>query len=314
MNLKDVTATQQALFTFVNQFKAYLGRTERLHWCWMYLSGLLLDGERKSIQPMAERLPGGNEQAMQQFVNQSPWAHETMQIELGCFLAQQLGIQRGVLALDDTTLLKKGRHSIGIGYQYCGALGKLANCQSIVTWHYVAQQGEHFPLVGELFLPQSWTQDVDRLKRYGVPNRRFRFKKKWALAYELLKQIPADKLPYEALVFDAGYGEVREFLRKLDEEGHTFVAYIPESHSFWPLDVAVNTKQAKTGRSRRYEDVADKTAKPLSAHQWRIALINQGIAWQTLPLPLASKPTTQVIAVRVREVITQAFYRPGKAR
>ena len=64
MNLKDVTVIQQALFTFVNQFKAYLGRTERLHWCWMYLSGLLLDGERKSIQPMAERLPGGKKEKM----------------------------------------------------------------------------------------------------------------------------------------------------------------------------------------------------------------------------------------------------------
>jgi SRSO17 transposase len=97
--------------------------------------GLLLDGERKSIEPMAQRVPGGNEQALQQFVNQSPWAHEPVQTKLYRRLVQRSGSGQGVLVLDDTSLPKKGKHSVGVAPQYCGALGKVANCQAVVTWH-----------------------------------------------------------------------------------------------------------------------------------------------------------------------------------
>lgn len=79
----------------------------------MYLSGLLLNSERKSIQPLAERLPGGNEQALQQFVNQSPWDHEGLQLHLTESLANKLCVKRGIVVLDDTSLPKKGSHSVG---------------------------------------------------------------------------------------------------------------------------------------------------------------------------------------------------------
>jgi SRSO17 transposase len=183
-----------------------LGRSERRYWCKLYLTGLLLDGERKSIEPMAHRVPGGNKQALQQFVNQSPWAHEPGQDKLSQHLVPGSGTGRGVLVLDATTLPKKGDASVGVARQYCGAVGKVTNCQAIVTWHYCGPD-LHFPLLGEVYLPQSWTTDPARLERAGIPEDEWAFREKWKLALALLDRVN-DDLSYEAIVIDAGYGEL----------------------------------------------------------------------------------------------------------
>ena len=82
MQVAELKKVEKELGTFVEEFAPELGRAERRYWCKLYLTGLLLDGERKSIEPIAQRVPGGNEQALQQFVNQSPWAHEPVQEKL----------------------------------------------------------------------------------------------------------------------------------------------------------------------------------------------------------------------------------------
>ncbi len=132
MQTQSLHRVSSRLSDFVERFSSQLGRTERRHWCKIYLSGLLLNGERKSIQPIAERVAGGNEQALQQFVNQSPWAFEELQKALRQFYRSYFSTQNSLFILDDTALPKKGRHSVGVAHQYCGALGKLANCQSLV--------------------------------------------------------------------------------------------------------------------------------------------------------------------------------------
>jgi SRSO17 transposase len=107
MKLRELTNTKKKLIEFVESFKVFLGRSERVHWCSMYLSGLLLDGERKSKQPMAQRLPGGNEQALQQFVNQSPWHYDLIQLNLAKYMNNHFQAKTGVLVLDDSSLPKK---------------------------------------------------------------------------------------------------------------------------------------------------------------------------------------------------------------
>ena len=246
---------------------------------------------------MSRRLPGGNEQSLQQFVNQSPWAHEPLQQGLIKYAIDE-GLTRsgGVLVLDDTTLPKKGKHSVGVGRQYCGALGKVANCQSVVSWQYASNASHHFPLLGELYLPQSWCDSPDRLSQAGVPDEKQGFRKKWEIALSLLDQITTLNIPYDALVFDAGYGEIRPFLHKLDARGECFVAQIPESHCFWPVDIPVTIEQPKTGRRRRYPVVTDKQQKALSASQWHKRLLKQGFQWQKVPLSLQSQTHTHAIA------------------
>ena len=142
MKISQLKSLEKQLSDFVEQFAPVLGRSERRYWCKLYLTGLLLDGERKSIEPMAARVPGGDEQCLQQFVNQSAWHHDTIQRQLLRLLIKRLGQSKCVLALDDTSLPKKGEHSVGVARQYCGALGKVANCQSIVTWHFTHSKGD----------------------------------------------------------------------------------------------------------------------------------------------------------------------------
>lgn len=310
--MTELRAVEKQLGAFVEEFAPELGRAERRHRGKQYLMGLLLDGERKSIEPMAQRVPGGNEQALQQFVNQSPWAHEPVQTKLYRRLGQRSGPGKGVLVLDDTTLPKKGTHSVGVAPQYCGALGKVANCQAIVTWHYSGVR-RHFPLLGELYLPRSWTAAPAKLRQAGVPPAKWQFQEQWKLALELLDQFRAE-LSYEAIVTDAGYGELRPFLHALDEREQLFVAQIPESHCFWPATVALEEQGKAGGRPRRFPMIADPHAQPLSAKAWRQHAEAGKVRWQNISLALQRKKTVAVAAVRVRETTTQAWRRPGPER
>lgn len=313
MKFSQLQSLEKQLSDFVELFAPTLGRSERRYWCKLYLTGLLLDGERKSIEPLASRVPGGDEQCLQQFVNQSPWSPEAVQRQLIRLLVKRFGNPPGVLALDDTSLPKKGEHSVGVARQYCGALGKVANCQAVVTWHFTNSKAVHFPLLGQLYLPESWTSAPERLQRAGVPEDQQAFRKKWQIALDLLDGMPKEVV-YEAVAMDAGYGEIREFLRGLDKRQVTFVAQVPESHGFWPADIEIDKVQKRRGRPRQFEAVADPRAQPLAAKQWRLQLEAEGAKWQEVKLPLQQKKTVTVLAVRVRETVEQAWRRPGPAR
>jgi SRSO17 transposase len=312
MHLSQFRTLERQLSDFVAQFSDLLGRAERRYWCKQYLAGLLLDGERKSVEPMAGRVAGGDAQAMQQFVNQSPWAHDALQLSLARLMLRRRAGQRARLVLDDTTLPKQGTSSVGVARQYCGALGKVANCQSVVTWHYADAQ-TRFPLLGRLYLPQVWTTEAERMGRGGIPAECQVFRQKWKIALELLDEL-APEVEAEAVVCDAGYGEVKELLRELDRRGQVFVAQIPESHSFWPADVAVTTAANPMGRPRRFPQVADAQAQPLRAKQWREQFEREGRQWPKVRLPLQPPQTVEVVALRVRETNTQAWRRPGAER
>src|SRR6476661_8491412 len=164
-------------------------------WAGVYLQGLLLDGERKSVEPLSRRvtLPDGltskdPEQALQQFVSQSPWDEGAVLRRYRAHLAATFADPDGVLVIDDTTFPKQGRHSVGVQRQYCGALGKKANCQAAVSVHYAAPKG-HYPLALRLFLPESWVADADRLDRAGVPEEYRRERTKGQIALDLLDQV-----------------------------------------------------------------------------------------------------------------------------
>lgn len=313
MKIAQLKSLEKQLSDFVEHFAPILGRSERRYWCKLYLTGLLLEGERKSIEPLAARVHGGDDQCLQQFVNQSPWSDDAIQWQLLRLLIKRFSQIPGVLALDDTSLPKKGEHSVGVARQYCGALGKVANCQSIVTWHFTSSKGAHFPLLGQLYLPESWTSAPQRMQRAGVPEQKQTFRKKWQIALHLLDQM-AEEIDYEAVVMDAGYGEIRPFLRELDHRKITFVAQVPESHCFWPADIEVDKAQKLMGRPRRFETVADRQAQPLSARQWRLQLEAMAAKWQEVKVGLEKKKKVKVLAVRVRETVDQAWRRPGSER
>jgi SRSO17 transposase len=201
---------------------------------------------------------------------------------------------------------------VGVARQYCGAVGKVANCQAIVTWHYCGPRA-HFPVLGEVYLPQSWTTDSATLERTGVPKAKREFREKWKLALELLDRVSAG-LCYEAIVMDAGYGEIRAFLHALDQRDQCFVAQIPESHCFWPATIALEERSKPGGRPRRFPMIADAQAQLLSANAWRTQAEAGQLQWQKVRLRLQQPKTVEVATVRVRETISQAWRRPRPER
>jgi SRSO17 transposase len=129
-----------------------------------------------------------------------------------------------------------------VARQYCGSLGKIANCQSVVSWQVVGDT-VHFPALAQLYLPREWIEDRSRLDKAGVPLERRKFREKWKIGLELLDRIKG-QVDYRALVFDAGYGEIGPLLEQLEERGEPYLAQVPRSHCYWPVDVAVILERA----------------------------------------------------------------------
>ena len=146
---------------FVDQFASCFTRQAQRDTASQYLDALFNDSERKSMQAMHGRLSDpGSYEALQHFITDSPWEAETVWTRLRVLVP----VRRGVLALDDTSFPKQGKHSVGVKRQYCGALGKIANCQVAVS---TVLLDDHlaWPLTFELYLPQEWDADVARRRR-----------------------------------------------------------------------------------------------------------------------------------------------------
>src|SRR3954452_20436850 len=187
-------------------------------WAGVYLQGLLIDGERKSIEPLSRRVTLPDElavkdpdQALQQFVNQSPWDHRPVLRRYRSLLAETFAAPDGIFLFDDVSFPKQGKCSVGVQRQYCGALGKKANCQVAVSVHYVSPKGGHYPLDLRLYLPEVWLCDKPRLDKAGVPETERRALTKPEIALELLDEVRAEGLPGRAVVADAGYGVSDDF-------------------------------------------------------------------------------------------------------
>src|ERR1700736_5095518 len=227
-------AVLQRLADYAALFAEDFPQAKPARWSGVYLQGLLLDGERKSIEPMAGRvtLPADLhaddvEQALQQFVNQSPWDDQPVLRRYRAHLAQTLASPHGLFVIDDTSYPKQGRHSVGVQRQYCGALGKKANCQAAVSVHYVSPTG-HYPLARRLYLPLSWTSDHDRLRAARVPLRYWRFRTKGQIALDLLDQVRGEGLPGQVVITDAGYGVAGPFRDALAARGLFYLAGVTQ--------------------------------------------------------------------------------------
>jgi len=231
----------------LDRLRAYAGlfaedfpQAKPARWAGVYLQGLLLDGERKSIEPLSRRiaLPEGltskdPEQALQQFVNQSPWDERPVLRRYRSRLAEAFASPEGIFVIDDTSFPKQGRHSVGVQRQYCGALGKKANCQVAVSAHYVSPHG-HYPLDLRLYLPDSWLTDAARLDKAGVPAAERRPLTKPEIALELLDRVRGEGLPGWAVVTDAAYGVSPTFRDGVAARGLVYMAGVTGDHVVFP--------------------------------------------------------------------------------
>ncbi|PKV82669.1 SRSO17 transposase [Streptomyces sp. TLI_146] len=215
---------------FVADVFASMARKDQRAWGECYLRGLMLDGRRKSIQPMAARLPDGNMQAMQQFVSQSPWAWTPVRRRIAERLCSV--IRPEVWVVDDVSFPKCGRASAGVARQYCGALGKRANCQVAVSVH-AATDVASCPLEWDLFLPEEWADDVRRRQAAGVPATIGHVAKP-SLALSLLDRLATWLPSVPVIVADAGYGRSVSFRFALEERGWSYLVAVDPKETVQP--------------------------------------------------------------------------------
>src|SRR5919205_2261754 len=194
---------------WLEPFLARLGRKEQRRWAPFYLRGLLLPGERKSVEPMAARVAPGDLQQLHHFVSTSPWATAPPEEGLVEAADRLVGGPDAVLVIDDTALVKQGRHSVGVQRRYCGRLGKRANCQAVVS--LTLADGEVPVGVGlRLFLPEAWCADADRRAAARVPEA-VAYRPKWRIALDEVDRVLASGARFGRVLADAEYGKAAEF-------------------------------------------------------------------------------------------------------
>jgi len=255
MTPRELKALDQRLKRFLEDLLMPLGRSERRHWARVYIQGLLLDGERKSIEPMASRIPGADVQALRQFVGQSPWAVESVQRELARKVVDLLS-EPEVWILDETSFPKAGEHSVGVARQYCGALGKVANCQVAVTLHWSSAEAS-CPLGWRLYLPRPWIEDAERTREVKLPEG-LPYRSQTELALELIDQMLSWEVPRLPVVADSAYGNGFEFREQLRQRELYYVMAVESKTVVWTEDpnAVPLPPPRKTGRPRRYPPLA----------------------------------------------------------
>ncbi|GGY10709.1 hypothetical protein GCM10010358_74030 [Streptomyces minutiscleroticus] len=232
MDAHEVTRLRAVLELFVADVFASVPRRDQRAKGDCYLRGLMLDGRRKSIQAMASRLPDGNEQNLQQFVNQSTWDPVPVQRRIS---ERLLPLVRPVAwAIDDVSVPKDGRMSVGVAPQYCGALGKRANCQVAVSVHAVSATAS-CPLQWRLFLPSKWAADAGRRAKTGVPPQ-VTHREKWRLAVDMLDVLAGWGMTPPVVVGDAAYGTTARLRAALEERGLAYVLAVRAEVTAHPFD------------------------------------------------------------------------------
>jgi SRSO17 transposase len=291
--------------TYFDAWIAELGHADRAAPFQSYCTGLLLSGERKSVEPMAARLEPervqATHQAMHHVVAKADWSDEAV---LSAVRAQVLpAIERhGAITawiVDDSGFPKKGTQSVGVARQYCGQLGKPDNCQVAVSLS-VANDHASLPIAYQLYLPEAWAADDARRRTAGVPDD-IVFRTKPQIALAQLRAALLAGAPSAVVLADAGYGVDAAFRDGITELGLPYVLGIQSTTMLWPPGQTPLPPQLWSGRGRRPSRLRyDETHKPVSARDLALGL--PGKAWRrvTWREGTNTRLASRFAAVRVR--------------
>jgi SRSO17 transposase len=275
------------LEAYADLFRADFPMRRQADWSLVYLRGLLQDGERKSIEPMVARvdLPPqlrvkNPDQCLQNFVNQADWDEQPVWRRYRGHMAGTFADPEAAFVIDDTTYPKQGGHSVGVQRQHCGALGKKANCQAAVSVHYAAPRG-HYPLAMQLYLPESWVGDADRLDKAGVPPSFRQMRTKWQIALELLDRVRGEGLPGRVVVADSGYGVTKAFRDGLAERDlHYIVGVTEDMVVFAEEPIWDAPRPSRGGRPRTRPRLAEDNPRPVSLKDLAARLPRREMTWR----------------------------------
>jgi SRSO17 transposase len=252
-----------------------LGRRERKEAFAIYAMGLMGDGERKSMEPIACRgcadpqKADAAHQRMIHFAKDSPWSDRDVRREASLYGIEALIARESINAwiVDDTGFLKQGKHSVGVQRQYTGSAGKIANCQIGVSLS-VATPTEHLPIDFELYLPESWTSTPDRRREARIPDEVV-FKTKPELAIEMLKRAVADGVPKGVLLADSAYGTSIDFRDQVRALGLDYAVGVDPKTSVWLIDQPWRREEATSVRDLALALHARRDRRGFRRCSWR---------------------------------------------
>lgn len=285
---RDVELLADDLLAYHAHFAPLFQRAEQRQWALTYLHGQLLDLERKSIEPMALAVADGNVQAMQQFLSLGAWDDAAVLKSHQQLVADTLGdLDTGVLIIDGCDFPKQGSYSVGVARQWCGALGKVANCQASVVACYASQHG--YTLVDRLlYMPEKWFSPAyqERRERCGVPAD-LTFQTQPELAWKLIERLHTEQvLPFAWVIGDEHFGNNPTLLDRIAAAQLTYFMEVPHDTLVWRErpETAVRPPSGKKGRPAQRARLLSTAPAPVRvdaladdpALVWRYYQIQEG--------------------------------------
>jgi SRSO17 transposase len=302
----DTDGGEQARFdAFVERLAEVVGHADRVWPLRAYLTGLLLGGKRKSVEPMAAKIDPRKvslvHQSMHHFVANAPWDGRALLAKARDYGLAQLERHApiGAWVVDDTGIPKKGKHSVGVARQYCGALGKRANCQVAVAVS-LTNRTMSVPAAWRLYLPEGWAKDRERRAKVGIPAQ-VAFQEKWRIALEEIDALLEEDLPLAPVVADAGYGTTTDFRDGLTGRGFSYVVGISRDTTVWPPGQQPLPPRKWTGKGRPPTRVRRQRGhEPVSVRQLATEVASD--AWQEVRWREGTKGTmrSRFAVLRVR--------------
>jgi SRSO17 transposase len=312
---RDLEAMAEELVSYHRQFHDLFQRREQREWSACYLRGQLANLERKTVEPMVLALHGPDLAAVragQQFLGEGAWEDAPILARHQGLVAESLGESDGVVIFDGSGFPKQGTHSVGVAPQYCGALGKIANCQQGVFAAYTSRKGYTF-LDRRLYMPQEWFDDAHAplRQRYGVPAA-LCFQTEPQLALEMLRAlVEHEAIPFRWVAADEHYGMIPAFLDGVAATGKWYFAEVPVSTKGWVGEPKIEAPGlGRRGRPRKHPRVA--AGEPQAAEVRQIAARLPTRAWRRYIIKEGSKGPIEADFAFVR--VTRARRgRPGLA-
>jgi SRSO17 transposase len=298
-------SSESRLAAYVEAITSVLGHADRVVPFQSYCAGLLLPGDRKSVEPMAARVQPARvraaHQSMHHFVAKSEWSDDAVRAAVRARVLPIIA-QRGpirALIIDDTGIPKKGKHSVGVARQYCGQLGKQDNCQVAVSLS-AANDHASLPIAYRLYLPHEWCDDPARRTQAGIPDD-IVFQTKPQIALDQLRDAVAAGIDAALVLADAGYGNDTDFRDGMTEIGLSYAVGIQSSTTLWPPGIEPSPPKQWSGRGRPTSAIRrDAEHQPVSAKQLALDLPKKAWRRVTWREGTNTKLASRFAAVRVR--------------
>lgn len=266
LSTEDLGDFMNELRGFHEQFRDCFSRSEPRENFFRYMVGQFCELERKSIEPIALAVEHADVRCLQRFVSEVWWDEEKMLAKHRSMVSEDMGDAGGVLIFDETSFPKKGEDSVGVARQYCGALGKVDNCQVGVFMGYASPHG-YALLNKRLFIPEKWFTEAyaDRRKKCELPAG-VRFKTKPQLAVEMFEDLrQQEAVPFKYVAADTVYGTSPEFIEAVEGcTGVTYLVEVPSDTLCWLRHPVMTKRQYRYRGEIRIKDILDGAKKPIS--------------------------------------------------